>query len=92
MVHLSSGDITAVNTPAGGGLRGGAAGGDVSLSLAPIPAARVKGITPITIPDNTFVVIPLEDEEFDTADLHDPSDNTRLTAPLGSYSSESRRA
>jgi hypothetical protein len=82
VVHIGSGDIAAVNTPAGGGLRGGAVSGDVSLSLAPIPAARVKGTVSLLIPDNTFTLIPLDQEEFDTADLHDPADNTRLTAPV----------
>jgi hypothetical protein len=81
-VHLGGGDITAVNTPAGGGLRGGGTSGDVSLSLAPIPAARVKASMPLAVPDNTLTVLPLDFEEFDTADLHDPADNTRLTAPV----------
>jgi len=48
----------------------------------PIPAARVKATVPILTPDNTFTLIPLDQEEFDTAALHDPADNTKLTAPL----------
>lgn len=82
VIHLSGGDITAVQTPAAGGLRGGGTSGDVSLSLAPIPAARVKASAPVLVPDNTLTVLPLDFVEFDTAGLHNPADNTRLTAPV----------
>jgi len=82
VVHLGGGDVTAVQTPAGGGLRGGGASGDLSLSLAAIPAARVKASAPVLVPDNTFTVLPLDFVEFDTAGLHDPTDNTRLRAPI----------
>ena len=82
VIHLSGGDITAVQTPAAGGLRGGGTSGDVSLSLAPIPAARVKASAPVLVPDNTLTVLPLDFVEFDTGGLHNPADNTRLSAPV----------
>ena len=82
VIHLSGGDMTAVQTPAGGGLRGGGASGDVSLSLAPIPAARVKASAPVLVPHDTLTVLPLDFVEFDTAGLFNPADNTRLTAPI----------
>lgn len=82
VIHLGAGDVTSVQTPVGGGLRGGGFSGDISLSLAPVPAARVKGIIPLQIPDNTFTLIPLHTVEFDTAGLFNPADPTRLTAPV----------
>jgi len=82
VIHLSGGDMTAVETPAGGGLRGGGTSGDVSLSLAPIPAARVKASTLVLVPDNTLTLLRFDAVEFDTAGLFNPADNTRLTAPI----------
>jgi len=82
VVHLNGGDVTAVHTPVGGGLRGGAISGDITLSLAAIPAARVKATTPIAIAHDTLTMLPLDAEEFDTAALHDPSLSSRLVAPI----------
>jgi hypothetical protein len=86
-VTLSGGDITNVHTGGSSGLRGGKTTGDVDLSLAPIPAARVKGTTPLLIAADTLTQLPLDQVEFDTASLHGSPDTTMLVAPLaGIYS------
>jgi hypothetical protein len=82
IIRISGGDISAVNTPVGSGLRGGAPDSDVTLSLAPIPAARVRSATVLSIPDNTLTMVPFDTVEFDTAALFNPVSSTRLTAPL----------
>jgi hypothetical protein len=87
-VHFSGGDITAVHTPVGGGLQGGSDSGEASLSLATIPAARASSSAVLLVPHDTLTVLPLDREEFDTANLHDTSTlNSRLVAPVaGIYS------
>ena len=82
-VHLSGGGITAVQTPAGGGLQAVTVMGVASLSLATIPAARARTFVPVEIPNATLTVLPLEGEEFDTAALHNTVvQNSRLVAPV----------
>lgn len=82
IIRISGGDISGVETPPGSGLRGGAPDSDVTLSLAPIPAARVHCTTVLSIADSTLTNVPFDQEEFDTAGLHDPADPARLVAPL----------
>jgi hypothetical protein len=83
IIRISGGDISSVETPAGGGLRGGADDSAVSLSLAPIPAARVRSATIISVPDNNVVtMVPFDTVEFDTAALFNPVNSTMLVAPV----------
>jgi hypothetical protein len=47
-----------------------------------IPAVRAFTRNVLTVPDATLTLVPLDEERFDTANMHDNAvNNTRLTVP-----------
>ena len=71
-VSMSAGDITAVNTPPGSGLTGGAASGDVTLGVAP------GGITGAMLAPSSVDSTKIVDGTIGTADVNNAQIQLRV--------------
>ena len=68
------------NSVTGDDIASGAVG---TSETGTIPAVRVYNTTNQTIPSSTFTFLSFDSEQFDTAGLHDPTNNpTGLVAPV----------
>jgi hypothetical protein len=75
-------------TPSGGSCQSQAQG---SQPLVPEISARVVGTSDVTIPSDVWVTLGFDFERWDTANLHDPGNPSRLTAPVaGTYQIDCR--
>jgi hypothetical protein len=92
-----SGEAGPAGPPGKPGPLGGAAGGALSgtypnpglakgavkpAKISGVPAVRVSLSSDQSVPDNTGLVVPFDEEAYDTGGMHDPAEPTRLVAPI----------